>query len=79
MIESLQIFEQAQEAIQFLRKNLDQRLHNPRIVIVCGSGLGGLAETVSDSPKAEYQSSSIPHFPSSTGEHSSKYGGFSRE
>lgn len=38
-------------------------LQKPHIAIVCGSGLGGLANTICDKPRAEFEYSSIPHFP----------------
>lgn len=39
--------------------------HRPRIAIICGSGLGGLALTLANADVLEY--SSIPNFPVSTG------------
>ena len=39
--------------------------HNPTIGIICGSGLGGLADQVDDAEDFDY--SSIPKFPVSTG------------
>ena len=38
----------------------------PKIGIICGSGLGGLAEQVENAEVFEY--SKIPNFPVSTGE-----------
>ncbi|KOC15513.1 purine nucleoside phosphorylase I, inosine and guanosine-specific [Aspergillus flavus AF70] len=55
--------ERVHEALSFLRKNLPVSLQNPKVAIVCGSGLGGLANTIRDQPRAEFDYSSIPHFP----------------
>lgn len=67
LLQSCSVFAQAEEAAQFLRKGLEVALQNPKVAIVCGSGLGGLADTVHEKPRAEYDYMSIPHFPHSTG------------
>ena len=59
--------ERVHEAFSFLRENLPVSLQNPKVAIVCGSGLGGLANTIRDEPRAEFDYSSIPHFPHLTG------------
>lgn len=61
-------FERTSQAVAFLQSRLPEGLRNPQVAIVCGSGLGGLADTVQAEPRAEYDYSSIPHFPRSTGE-----------
>lgn len=61
------IFSKAQEAANFLRERLDPRLQKPKVAIVCGSGLGGLADAVHEQPRVEIEYSSIPYFPQSTG------------
>jgi len=61
-------FEQANEAVSYLRSSLPEALQTPQVAIVCGSGLGGLADTVQTELRAEYDYSSIPHFPKPTGE-----------
>ena len=61
------IFSKAQEAANFLRERLDTRLQKPKVAIVCGSGLGGLADAVNEQPRVEIEYSSIPYFPQSTG------------
>lgn len=61
------IFSKAQEAANFLRERLDTRLQKPKVAIVCGSGLGGLADAVHEQPRVEIEYSSIPYFPQSTG------------
>ncbi|KAF1985921.1 purine nucleoside phosphorylase 1 [Aulographum hederae CBS 113979] len=41
-------------------------LTHPRIAIVCGSGLGGLASTINASPRVEITYADVPNFPVST-------------
>ncbi|CAG2174129.1 unnamed protein product, partial [Oppiella nova] len=53
------------EEIEEISKYLLQRTkHRPTIGIICGSGLGGLADLLSDKQVFDYQS--IPNFPVST-------------
>lgn len=59
---------QAQETVDFLKRGLAENLQTPKVAIICGSGLGGLAETVSRSNLVEYDYKSIPNFAQSTGE-----------
>jgi purine-nucleoside phosphorylase len=66
---------QAKDAANFLTTGLEGVLGKPKVAIVCGSGLGGLADAVNKIPRAEYDFSSIPHFPRPTGR-SSSYPGF---
>ncbi|PYH77765.1 purine nucleoside phosphorylase I, inosine and guanosine-specific [Aspergillus uvarum CBS 121591] len=56
-------YEQACEAARFLKDRLPSPLQAPRIAIICGSGLGGLASTIDDQPRAEFDFKSVPHFP----------------
>lgn len=65
--QNVSVFEQANEAASFLKHRLPTPLQRPRVAIICGSGLGGLADTIHDQPRAEYSYSSIPHFPRLTG------------
>ena len=58
------------DAATFLRNHLPHQLRSPRVAIICGSGLGGLSETVAQESKAEIDNSTIPHFLQSTGESS---------
>lgn len=61
-------FSKAQEAATHLQRDLDPKLRNPKVAIICGSGLGGLADAVDDAlPKAAVEYSSIPYFPLPTG------------
>lgn len=65
-------FDRANEAVAFLRSSLPEELQSPKVAIVCGSGLGGLADTVHAEGRAEYDYASIPHFPRPTGEYLSR-------
>ena len=65
--QNVSIFEQANEAASFLKHSLPTSLQRPRVAIICGSGLGGLADTIHSQPRAEYSYSSIPNFPRLTG------------
>ena len=56
------------ESVEFLRAKIPESLRTPRVAIICGSGLGGLAGTVHEEEKFELDYKSIPHFPHSTGE-----------
>ncbi|OOF91063.1 hypothetical protein ASPCADRAFT_211305 [Aspergillus carbonarius ITEM 5010] len=59
-------FQQASETFSFLRDRLPESLKSPQVAIVCGSGLGGLANTIHRLPRVEFDYASIPHFPRST-------------
>lgn len=61
------LYEEAVEAFSFLKERLPETLQHPRVAVICGSGLGGLANTIHDEPRAEFEYSSIPHFPCLTG------------
>jgi purine-nucleoside phosphorylase len=63
----LSSFQRANEAVAHLRNTLPEGLQKPQVAIVCGSGLGGLADTIHTELRAEYDYGSIPHFPRSTG------------
>ncbi|KAI5365272.1 Putative nucleoside phosphorylase domain-containing protein [Septoria linicola] len=58
-------FERATETVEFLRHKLPEHLARPRVAIVCGSGLGGLAKTVNPGTE-EWQYKDVPNFPLST-------------
>ena len=60
-------FERVSETVSFLKERLPVSLQNPRVAIVCGTGLGGLIHTIGDTPRAEYDYSSVPNFPRLTG------------
>ena len=57
----------ATEALKFITAKLPPELRRPQVGIVCGSGLGGLVDTVLPNPRSEMPYTAIPHFPRSTG------------
>jgi hypothetical protein len=59
--------EKTNEAFAFLKKSLPAQLQAPRVAIVCGSGLGGLANTIDSELRVEIDYADIPHFPRLTG------------
>jgi purine-nucleoside phosphorylase len=56
-----------QETASFLKGKVPEELLHPKVAIICGSGLGGLAGTVHHTPKVELDYASIPHFAQSDG------------
>ncbi|KAJ5139096.1 Inosine guanosine/xanthosine phosphorylase [Penicillium bovifimosum] len=62
----LTAFQRANEAVSYLRASLPESLQKPQVAIVCGSGLGGLADTIQSDSRIEFDYASIPHFPRST-------------
>ncbi|KAL4861117.1 hypothetical protein BDV12DRAFT_204341 [Aspergillus spectabilis] len=56
-------FGRTSEAFNFIKKLLPAQLQAPRVAIVCGSGLGGLANTIDNELRVEVDYSDIPHFP----------------
>jgi purine-nucleoside phosphorylase len=57
----------ATETANYVRSQLPESLQKPQVAIVCGSGLGGLADTIEAEPKVELPYGSIVNFPQSTG------------
>jgi purine-nucleoside phosphorylase len=60
-------YARATETAKYVRSQLPEALQYPKVAIVCGSGLGGLAETIESEPKVELAYGTIPNFPQSTG------------
>ncbi|KAL5394156.1 hypothetical protein PMIN02_005234 [Paraphaeosphaeria minitans] len=56
----------ASETADYVRSKLPEVLQKPKVAIVCGSGLGGLVDTIDAEPKVELAYSTIPNFPRST-------------
>ncbi|KAF2128436.1 hypothetical protein P153DRAFT_376584 [Dothidotthia symphoricarpi CBS 119687] len=56
----------ATETAQYVRSQLPEALQHPKVAIVCGSGLGGLADTIEPEPKVELSYATIPNFPQAT-------------
>lgn len=73
------VFNRAAETVEHLRLKLPEHLSNPRVAIVCGSGLGGLAEIVNKADDAEgktvWDYKDVPNFPISTGTHTTTRAG----
>ncbi|KAJ5921552.1 hypothetical protein N7466_009878 [Penicillium verhagenii] len=63
---NLSILEQVHETVEFLNRRLPEGLQRPKVAVVCGSGLSGLADTIQAEPRVEYDYASIPHFPRPT-------------
>lgn len=55
-------YEQYKETAEWLQANTKER---PRVAVICGSGLGGLASLLKDQVVIKY--TDIPNFPQSTG------------
>jgi purine-nucleoside phosphorylase len=66
-VASANAYVRAAETAQHVRSQLPAALQNPKVAIVCGSGLGGLADTIEAEPKVELAYGTIPNFPQSTG------------
>ncbi|KAK2739030.1 hypothetical protein FQN57_006712 [Myotisia sp. PD_48] len=60
------VFEQANQTLQHLRTRLPETFQSPKIAIICGSGLGGLASTIDAETKCEFDYETIPGFPTSS-------------
>lgn len=67
IIDHTSVFEHAVEAVEVLAKRLPETLRRPRLGIICGSGLGGLADSVLTQPRHEIPYAAIPHFPIGSG------------
>lgn len=61
------VFQKATDSAAFIRSKLPKELHTPRVAIVCGSGLGGIADTINKHVSVEINYSDIPNFPKTTG------------
>jgi purine-nucleoside phosphorylase len=61
------LFDRATQTSLHILSQLPDALKQPKIAIVCGSGLGGLANTIDESLRAEIAYKDIPGFPASTG------------
>lgn len=60
-------YARATETAHYVRSQLPKPLQTPKVAIICGSGLGGLADTIESDPKVELAYQTIPNFPQSTG------------
>ena len=62
-----QILQNVAKALEYVRALLIPELQKPSVGIICGSGLGALADTVLPHPRNEIKYADIPFFPQSTG------------
>lgn len=62
----MSLFSKTQEATDFIRCKLPALLQSPGIAIICGSGLGGLADTLEKESRVDIAYDAIPHFVPST-------------
>jgi len=60
------IHSRALETANFIKKSLSDAVKNPRVGIICGSGLGGLVNAFSTDSRVEIPYSDIPNFATST-------------
>ncbi|KAL1642041.1 Purine nucleoside phosphorylase [Diplodia intermedia] len=60
------VYKKAIETAEFLKTKVPAELSSPKVAIVCGSGLGGLAETIHKEPVYATPYADIPNFPQST-------------
>jgi purine-nucleoside phosphorylase len=53
----------------YIKERLPTELSQPKVAIICGSGLGGLADTIDETKckKVEFKYEDIPGFVTSTG------------
>jgi purine-nucleoside phosphorylase len=56
-----------QNTAAFLKQKLPDHFQSVRLGIICGSGLGGLVDTIDPSTKIEFAYRDIPGFAVSTG------------
>jgi purine nucleoside phosphorylase len=61
------LYQRASETAQYLRQLLPEAVSSPKVAIVCGSGLGGLADSLEPEPRVEVAYEKIPNFPRTTG------------
>ena len=58
----------AKSALDYLLPQLPSSLKAPRVAVICGSGLGGLAGVLKqDGERAEFDYKDVPGFPVSMG------------
>lgn len=57
------LYKHASEAYAYLQARLPPSLSVPKLAIICGTGLGGLADSLNDDEKAVFDYKNIPYFP----------------
>ena len=61
------LYLRATQSAEYIKQRIPADLRTPSVGIICGSGLGGLADVVLPSHRAGINYRDIPHFPKSTG------------
>ena len=61
------LMQKALESVEYLRNVIPIALAEPRIGVICGSGLGGLADAIDNELRVEVAYRDIPHFAPTTG------------
>lgn len=61
------VYTLAKETATFIQSKVSNaQLKTPRVTIVCGSGLGGIADRIESGDRVEIPFSDIPNFPKTT-------------
>ncbi|KAF3935575.1 hypothetical protein ABW19_dt0203427 [Dactylella cylindrospora] len=60
------VYAQCLETAKFIQDKVPEGFRAPEVAVICGSGLGGLADTVDEDLKVEISYSEIPNFPRPT-------------
>lgn len=60
------LYAQCLETANFIRDSVPEELRSPEVGVICGSGLGGLADTVEEGARVDISYSDIPNFAQST-------------
>lgn len=67
------IYENALESVKAIQSKVtNPDLVKPKVAIICGTGLGGLADLLWSDSKVEIPYGEIPHFKQSTGKEKNK-------
>lgn len=72
--EPSELYRRASESVAALRQGLPESLQYPKVAVVCGSGLGGLQDSVGAEPRVEFGYGEVPGFTKSKGKSRSPYG-----
>lgn len=59
--------ESYQVSADYLKSKLPEEFQNVKLGVICGSGLGGLVDTIDEKTKIEFAYKDIPNFVNSTG------------
>jgi len=70
MEDQIPLYTRAKDTADALRKELPEELRQPKVAIICGSGLGGLQYTINEGVRFEKSYSEIQNWARSTGKFS---------